>query len=242
MKIFTLILILFSKIYNINSHTWVDELSCSCPETIGYSRGYISRECLPDSFDEYNTYQIDCRKDEALICSPHQSKNFNYPEQPKLKCSPGSTVTLTYNPNGHISKDPCIEGDPRECRGNLSPMTYIYIMSNKDIYPEELKTRGDVDNNYGLADYTPEYDANLKNVVAKFSFDANGTCQEDGEPCKISFQLPMDLKNHTDYQFIFYHSFDRDPFSTTSETYTSCMTIHSHFHPECMNKPGPHCP
>lgn len=237
------IIILITKIKLSISHTWVDRLECSCPENnVGYPRSYLGRQCIND-FDTYNTFQIDCRKDSAAMCSPHQSINYNFDSFPKLKCAPGSTVSLYYNPNGHISKDPCIEGDPRGCRDELGPMSYIYIASNKDIYPDEIKTRDQIDQNTGLN--LPGYDDKLQNIIAKFSYDADGTCQEDSDPCKISFKLPMDLKNHTDYQFVFYHVFDRNPFADEGEAYTSCMTIHSHMYEECSINTTPpppnHC-
>jgi len=220
------------NINNVLGHTWVDSISCSCPNTIGYTRNYLSREDIED-FDRYNTYGIYDTNGDTPICSILQSENFNFKEFPKLRCAPGSDITLTYNPNGHISKDICIDNDPRECRGSISPMTYIYIASNKNIYPEELKTRSDVNTNTGL-NINTDYDTKLSNIVKyRIPYDSYGTCKEDSEPCKITFQLPTDLLNHTDYQFIFYHIFNRNPFSEDIEEYTSCFTIHSHEFSEC---------
>ena len=250
MKLFIITLILINLKYR-ESHTWLDSLSCSCRESTGYPRGYLNRSEMPD-FDIYNTHKIDCRKAESPVCSPHQTHDFNYPKYPKLKCAPGSTVSFKYNPNGHISKDLCIQGDPRGCRGNLGPMSYWYIASNKDIYPEEIKNRSQLDSNTGL-NINSSYDDNLHNIVSfRNSYDINGECKEDGEPCEGSFTLPKDLKNHTNYQFIFYHIFDRNPFAVDGEAFSSCFTVHSHYYPECMGPkptlaptlpptPGPHC-
>lgn len=231
-----LFLLIIVSLNYTNSHTWIDRVECSCPEmNVGYPRSYIGRACLPDKFDIYNTYQVPGRNDNSPICSQHQSVQYQFENFPALKCTPGSKVTVYYNPNGHVSKDPCINGDPRPCRGNISPMTNVYILSNKNIFPEELKTRGQVNKNYNLATGTPEYDSKLFHVLAKATYDGNGTCKEDSDPCHITFTLPMDLEIHTNYQFIFYHTFDRDPFSATGEEYTTCMTIHAHPFPECMS-------
>jgi len=239
MKLLITILILFNQFYLNNSHTWLDQLSCSCPETTGYTRGYLGREMIPNIFDIYNTHQIQCRKAESPLCSPQQSQNFQYEKYPKLKCAPGSTVRFKYNPNGHISKDKCIEGDKRGCRGNLGPISYWYIASNKDIYPEELTIRGQINNNTGL-NINSTYDKKLKNMISlRNSYDINGKCEEDCDACEGSFMLPMDLKNHTDYQFVFYHILDRNPFSMDGEEFTSCFTIHIHYYPECMPTPTP---
>jgi len=214
--------LLLINVKNIISHTWIDSVSCDCPKSIGYTRNYLSRQDIAD-FDRYNTYGIYDRVDNVALCSPIQSENNNFDKFPKLYCSPGSLITLTYNPNGHISKDICAEGDPRGCRDNIGPMTYIYIASNKDIYPEELTRRGQVNSNSGL-NINNTYDNNLFNIVKyRIPYDSYGTCIEDSEPCKISFQLPLDLLNDVDYQFVFYHIFDRNPYATNGEEYTSCF-------------------
>ena len=238
MKYLKIILLLINFKYS-KPHTWIDSLSCSCPEgNIGYTRGYLGRDDI-NEFDKYSTHEINCRDPNSLICSTHQSKNFQYKKYPKLICAPGSTVYIHYNPNGHISKDLCVPNDPRGCRGcrgELGPMSYWYIASNKNIYPNELKIRSDIDLNDGL-NLNTEYDNKLRNIISyRNSYDVGGNCKEDSKPCKGSFILPTDLKNHTDYQFIFYHVFDRNPFAKHSEAFTSCFSIHIMHNKKCMNK------
>jgi hypothetical protein len=236
MNLLNLILIISTKYIIItDGHTWIDELSCSCPESIGYPRSYLGRESIPDTFDIYNTYNIG--KDEnSNLCSPHQTRDFNYEKYPKLKCAPGSIVKFKYNPNGHISLDQFIPGDPRGSRPSnslLPKISYWYIASNKDIYPNELIIRSDINENNGL-NINSSYDNNLKNMISvRNPYDINGECS-DGQVCEGSFILPMDLKNHTNYQFIFYHILDRNPFSSTHEEFSSCMTIHIHYNKDCM--------
>ena len=243
---FIYLLILLNQINYSYQHTWIDKLECDCTGGIGYPRGYLGREFISD-FDNYNTYQIQGRDPDALISSPHQRHNFNYPDYPKLKCAPGSKVSFWYNPNGHIAKDPyilhdprgsrisddpCLSTNPQECPTNLGPMTYWYIASNKDISPNELTYRKQVNTNQGL-DLDETYHNNLHNIFSyKNSYDIDGTCKEDGEPCMGEFTLPTDLNNHTDYQLVFYWVFDRD-FRGVGEEYTSTFTIHIHDYPEC---------
>lgn len=236
--------IILIKIYinQINAHTWVDELSCSCPDTKGYPRNYLSRDQIAD-FDIANTHKILIRNDNSKLCSDRQSVNNNDINFPKLKCTPGSIVSFKYNPNGHISKDLCVADDPRGCNGQFGSMSYWYIASNKNIFPQELITRGQVNKNYGL-NIDKSYDNKLSNIVSyRNRYDMNGSCKEDSDACVGSFRLPYDLLNHTDYQFVFYHVFDRNPFSADGEEYTTCFTIHSHYYDECVDKktPNPKC-
>jgi hypothetical protein len=221
MNLFLYLNTLFFLYNTVSCHTWVSYLKCEDTGSIGYIRGYQSREQISD-FDIYMTYLLEGRNKNDLICSPHQREDKYFPNFPKLSCPQGSKVLFEYNTNGHVITDQCLPGDPRGCKQNgHTADTYWSIHMNDHLYPNQLTTLGDVNNNPKFND-----DSGLINYITKRQkFNFNDACaHQSSESCIGEFIIPKDILPNRDYQFIWYHILDRN-YQAVGEYYTSCFDI-----------------
>lgn len=209
--------------YMVQGHSWIDELICECTGEVGYPRNFVSRVGRTD-FDTIMTYRILGRNPDAPVCSAREQSSTEYTATfPKLKCPAGSIVRFKYNPNGHVMKDACLNGDPRGCGATVGDKVLTKTTSWSIHWDgkQRLNTRKDINSIQKFND-----DSGLINFISKGNSFDDGQCGEGrgNKPCEGTFRIPLDAPVGASKQFLWYWIFDRD-FNGSGEEYTKCFDI-----------------
>jgi hypothetical protein len=219
---------------SVNAHSWVETIRRISPSGAyvgppGYPMGYISRS--DPNFDDGKVLN----KILDTSSNPHVCGSFTgyVPSSfPPLTAAPGEFIALQYAENGHVSFP------------NLTPRGYRG--GNVMVYgtPERIET---ID--AGINDILYQWNAEgtggnrMGKLLASHFFD-DGQCYQDknGSPiqaereakygfqqmlCQSAVKLPSDVEAFSNYSLVFIWDWPQHPNEpgTTTEIYTSCMTI-----------------
>ena len=142
-----------SLISSANAHSWLEQLSNVKPDgsfdsPVGYPRGYISQyrpgagnpvyDALPPWADDTMVWLLppngvptgNAITDDMTMCRPSQQKSVQTNGFPVLNTSPGSTIAVQYQENGHTTQAGLNGGKP-------SNGGTVYIYGTADPKPDD---------------------------------------------------------------------------------------------------------
>lgn len=225
---------ILAAIQSVNAHTWVEAIrrisstGAYIGET-GYPMGHMSR-----SDSEFDNEKVQIKITDTSN-NPHVCGSFtgyDNADFAPLTAAPGEFIALQYAENGHVSFPTLTFRGYRSGNimiyGTPEPIGTLDIGVNDILY--QWNTDGSGGNQMGK-------------LLASHFFD-DGQCYQDhnGSPiqaereaqygfkqmlCQSTVQLPSDIETSSTYSLVFIWDWPQHPNEpgTTTEMYTSCMTI-----------------